>query len=264
MRTYIIAGNWKMNKEQDTAYALITTLRDGFNGSDTASAVDIVLCPPFPFLGMAVEELRGSGIGVGAQNLHQEQSGAYTGEVSGPALASIGCTHVIIGHSERRAYFGESDALVNSKLKAALAAGLTAIVCVGETLEEREAGTTLQVVQRQVRGAFEDIPEDAFANIVLAYEPVWAIGTGKTATPEQAQEVHAEIRALVGGLYSQAVADSLRIQYGGSMKPGNAEELLRQPDVDGGLVGGACLDAESFSSIIQTAANLTGERLSQR
>jgi triosephosphate isomerase len=257
MRTYIIAGNWKMNKDQDSAYALVTAIRDEFNGSDTASKVDIVLCPPFPFLAMAVDELHGSGIGVGAQNLHQEASGAYTGEVSGPALASVGCTYVIIGHSERRAYFGEIDTLVNSKLKAALAAGLTAIVCVGETLEEREAGTTLEVVERQARGALADIPEDAIENIVLAYEPVWAIGTGKTATPEQAQEVHAQIRALIGGLYSKQVADRLRILYGGSMKPGNAEELLRQPDVDGGLVGGACLESESFAAIIRAAAAIT-------
>lgn len=249
-----------MNMNLESAAGLIDGIREIYSQTGNRTLVEVVVCPPFPFLSLACSRLEGTGIGVGAQNVHQEASGAYTGEVSASMIKSAGCSHVIIGHSERRQYFYESDELVNKKLRAALNAGLLPIVCVGETLQEREDDQTLEVVERQVRGALREIPESAMQHIVLAYEPVWAIGTGKTATPEQAQEVHAEIRRMILEIFSAKTASEIRIQYGGSMKPENARELLLQPDVDGGLIGGACLKSDSFASIFIDAIRIAFER----
>ena len=253
MRKMIIAGNWKMNMELLSARDLVRDIRSGLEQSGALERVDVVLCPPYPFLAQTSDGTAGTAIGVGAQNIHQAESGAYTGEVSAEMLLSAGCTHVIIGHSERRQYFGESDDLVNAKLRRALDAELNPIVCIGETLEERDAGTTMEVVSSQVRGALQGVSAEQMERVVLAYEPVWAIGTGRNATPEQAQEVHATIRALISELYGSETADALRIQYGGSMKPGNAGDLLRQPDVDGGLIGGASLNSADFLAIVTAA-----------
>jgi triosephosphate isomerase len=248
MRKRIIAGNWKMNKTVAEAVELVKELK---TMAETVQDVDMVVCPPFVNLAPVHDIIKESPIGLGAQNMHWEESGAFTGEISANMLKSSGCEYVILGHSERRQYFGETDNTVNKKLKAALAAELIPIVCVGEMLEEREADKTEQVVQTQVKGAFSGISKGDTENVVLAYEPVWAIGTGKTATPEQAQAVHALIRQLMRELYDQELADTIRIQYGGSMKPANAAELLSQPDVDGGLIGGASLKADSFMGIIK-------------
>jgi triosephosphate isomerase (TIM) len=247
MRKRIIAGNWKMNKTLDESIELAQAIKD--KAADVQN-VDVVLCPPFTNLSSVVDVVKGTTIGVGAQNLHWEQKGAYTGEVSADMLKSVGCQYVIIGHSERRQFFDESDENVNKKIKAALAAGLLPIVCVGESLKEREADKTNEVVETQIKGAFKDISSSDVENLILAYEPVWAIGTGKVATPQQAQEVHEFIRSLFKAIYSEQIAEKIRIQYGGSMKPGNAAELLANPDVDGGLIGGASLDADSFMGII--------------
>ncbi|MBD3378299.1 triose-phosphate isomerase [candidate division KSB1 bacterium] len=247
MRKRIIAGNWKMNKTLDEAIDLARAIKD--KAADVQN-VDMILCPPFTNLSSVVDVVKGTSIGVGAQNLHWEAKGAFTGEISADMLRSVGCQYVIIGHSERRQYFGETDETVNKRIKAALAAGLVPIVCVGETLEEREADKTQEVVETQITGAYRDISSNDAENMVVAYEPVWAIGTGKVATPQQAQEVHAYIRSLLKTVYSEKVAETVRIQYGGSMKPGNAAELLANPDVDGGLIGGASLDADSFLGII--------------
>ena len=253
MRKPIVAGNWKMNKTvaeaKDLVAGIVRELGD-FKG------VDVVVCPPYTALN-AVGELLAesqSQVDLGAQDMHWEKSGAYTGEVSAPMLRELFCHYVILGHSERRAYFHETDDVVNRKVKAALGGNVTPIVCVGETLEQREAEATDQVVEAQVRGSLEGLSEDELAKIVVAYEPVWAIGTGRTATPEQAQEVHAHIRGVVSNMSGSSVAESLRIQYGGSMKPDNAKELIGQPDIDGGLIGGAALDPRSFVEIIQAAS----------
>jgi len=259
MRRFILAGNWKMNHDLTTGGALVDAILNALDGTEIPKNVDIVVCPPYPVLGKASMLLDGNTVKLGAQNMHQEPEGAYTGEVSANMLLSVGCEYVILGHSERRQYFKESDALVNKKLHAALKAGLKPIVCVGETLTQRESGSTQQVVEEQVRGALDDITAQDMRNVIIAYEPVWAIGTGKTATPEQAQEVHRMIRGLLGSLYSETIAEFVRIQYGGSMKPANAEELLRQPDVDGGLIGGACLKSESFVSMLEIASNIARE-----
>ena len=248
MRTKIIAGNWKMNKTPAEAAALIAAIRDEL-GSD-ACPVEVVVCPPLVDLAAAAEALRGSRIGLGAQNMHHEASGAFTGEVSASMLVESGVKYVILGHSERRALFGETDAVVNAKVKAALAAGLVPIVCVGETLEEREADRTGDVVTAQVRGSLGGLGGD-LARCVVAYEPVWAIGTGRTATPGQAQEVHALIRRVLAQIADGKTANTIRIQYGGSMKPDNAAELMAEPDIDGGLIGGASLKAGSFVDIIK-------------
>ncbi len=247
MRKRIIAGNWKMNKTLDEAIDLARAIKD--KAADVQN-VDVILCPPFTNLSSVVDVVKGTNIGVGAQNLHWEENGAFTGEISADMLRSVGCKYVIIGHSERRQYFGEIDETVNKKIKAALAAGLVPIVCVGETLEERQADKTDEVVETQIKGAFKDISSSDAERMVVAYEPVWAIGTGKVATPQQAQDVHAFTRSLFKAIYSEQVAETVRIQYGGSMKPGNAAELLANPDVDGGLIGGASLDADSFMGII--------------
>ncbi|MBN1540599.1 triose-phosphate isomerase [candidate division KSB1 bacterium] len=248
MRKKIIAGNWKMNKTVGEAVELARELaaKDFDSGR-----VQVVICPPFTDLTAVQETLQGSRIELGAQDLYWEKSGAFTGQISADMLVSAGCAYVIIGHSERRQYFSETDETVNLKLVAALQAGLNPIVCVGEMLDERQNDETESVVERQIRGAFAGLTAEQAQKAVIAYEPVWAIGTGQVATPDQAQEVHGFIRALIREIYGDAVADSMRIQYGGSMKANNASELLRQPDVDGGLIGGASLDAESFWAIVK-------------
>ena len=246
MRTKIVAGNWKMNKTPAEAKALIAGIRAAM---DETLPVEVVVCPPFVDLTVAAEALKGSKIGLGAQNMHAAASGAYTGEVSAAMLVEIGVKYVILGHSERRALFGETDAGVNAKAKAALAAGLIPIICVGETLQEREADKTADVVTAQVKGSLADLG-DALLRCVIAYEPVWAIGTGRTASPGQAQEVHALIRRVIAEISSGKIANAVRIQYGGSMKPDNAAELMAQPDIDGGLIGGAALKADAFLEIV--------------
>jgi len=246
MRKKIIAGNWKMNKNVNEAIELSKAIQSKL---DTEN-VDVVLCPPFTNLYAVHQIIKNTPIGLGAQNLYWEDKGAYTGEISADMLKSVGCQFVIIGHSERRQYFGETDETVNKKIKKALEYDLIPMVCVGESLDQRENNETEQVVENQVRGAFEGLDKDSAEKIIIAYEPVWAIGTGKVATPEQAQEVHKLIRDLVVDLYNKDVAASMRIQYGGSMKPKNAKELLEQPDIDGGLIGGASLDADSLLGII--------------
>ncbi len=247
-RKKIVAGNWKMNLDRTKARELAAAVaaRRG-----EAAAVDLVLCPPAVYVETVGTTLTGakSDVGLGAQNMLDKASGAYTGEVAPPMLVDLGCRYVILGHSERRTLFGETDAAVNAKAKAALAAGLVPIVCVGETLEEREAGKTAAVVTGQVQGSLAGLSPADLEKVVVAYEPVWAIGTGKVATPEQAQEVHALIRGLLGKLASPEVAGRVRIQYGGSVKPDNAADLARQPDIDGALVGGASLKADDFLGI---------------
>jgi triosephosphate isomerase len=251
MRTTIIAGNWKMYKDVGETADLI----NGVKAQLPALPPDIlvVVCPPFTSLAIAGNLLKGSALALGAQNMSEHDEGAFTGEISWKMLKSAGCTYVILGHSERRQYFHETNALINLKAKKALSAGLRPIICVGETLQEREQGITEQVISTQVKGVLADIGENDFRNVVIAYEPVWAIGTGKTATPAQAQDVHRHIRKLVSQLYSWTVADKTVIQYGGSVKPDNAAELLSQNDIDGALVGGACLKADSFAAIVNAA-----------
>ena len=248
-RKVIIAGNWKMNKTASEGRELVEALKEKVSG---LSDVEIVVCPPFTSLSAVIEAASGSNIGVGAQNVHWAESGAFTGEISAALLKTTGVKYVIIGHSERRQYFGETDATVNARLKAALQAGLIPIVCVGELLADREAGRTETVLAKQVAEGFAGIsPADA-EKIIVAYEPVWAIGTGKTATPEIAQAAHKFIRAELAKLFGDA-AQNMRIQYGGSMKPENARELVAQSDIDGGLIGGAALKADSFAKLITEA-----------
>jgi triosephosphate isomerase len=251
MRQKIIAGNWKMNKDVDESAALINGLKESLK--NVSDAVEVVLCPPYTSLTLASQLLRGNRLKLGAQNMHYEDDGAYTGEISGRMLRSIGCEYVILGHSERRTYFQESDSVVNRKIMKALALGLKPIACVGETLDERERGLTEVVVSKQVRGILEGVPAEGLRRLVVAYEPVWAIGTGKNATPQQANEVHKLIRDLVSKLFDQGASEGLVIQYGGSVKPDNAAELLQQPDIDGALVGGASLKADSFAEIVKAA-----------
>ena len=249
MRKKIVAGNWKMNKTASEAAALIDGIKQEVAG---ITQVDVVVCPPFTDLKAAAAACAGSNVKLGAQNVHWEASGAYTGEISAAMLKDLGVEYVIIGHSERRQYFGETDATVNARTKAALAAGLIPIVCVGETLAERDAGNMEAVVVRQTKAGLDGLGGD-LAKVVIAYEPVWAIGTGRTATPAQAQEVHALIRRTLKDLADDHVAQSVRIQYGGSVKPSNAKELFHQPDIDGGLIGGASLEAGSFMDIVRGA-----------
>ncbi len=250
MRIPFIAGNWKMNMLRDSSIALVKGLIELLPASDK---VEVAVCPPSVYLSDVAAALKGSRIGLGAQNMYHEKEGAFTGELSGTMLKDIGCSHVILGHSERRQYFGETDQSVNQKTLAALAIGLTPIVCVGETLAQREANETSKVIDMQCRGSLAGLTPEQATKIVIAYEPVWAIGTGKTASPAQAEEVHAHIRALLVELFGQATADSLRIQYGGSVKADNAAQLLRQPNIDGALVGGASLKADGFAAIVQAA-----------
>ncbi|OQA24333.1 MAG: Bifunctional PGK [Verrucomicrobia bacterium ADurb.Bin345] len=250
MRKPIVAGNWKLNKTVAEAVNLIEAIKE--KAADI-QGVDIVVCPPFTALQAAKAALAGSSVDLGAQNMHWEKSGAFTGEVSAEMLREVGCHYVILGHSERRQYFKETDEQVNRKAKAALAGGLRPIVCVGELLEERESGRTEAVVSAQVRGSLAGLSASDLLKTVVAYEPVWAIGTGRTATPAQAQEVHALIRSLLKELADEHVAQSVRIQYGGSVKPSNAKELFGQKDIDGGLIGGASLEAGSFLDIVRGA-----------
>lgn len=225
--------------------------------AEVSENVDVLVCPPFVSIGMAVNYLHDTDIQVGAQNLHFEENGAYTGEVSGSMIAESGCNYVIIGHSERRQYFGETDTTVNKRSHKALEHKLAPIICVGESLDQRKSDEHYELIKNQVTAALFDISEDDVLDVVIAYEPIWAIGTGETASPEQAQEMHEYIRTVIAGLYSEETADRVNILYGGSMKPANAKELLSQPDVDGGLIGGASLDAGSFSEIITIAEELS-------
>ena len=250
MRKKIIAGNWKMNVKPSETAALVKEIAEATK--DYAN-VDIVCCTPAIDIPAAVAAAAGTNVGVGAENVHWEEKGAFTGEISTGMLLDAGAQYVIIGHSERRQYFGETDETVNKRTRAAIAAGLTAIVCVGETLEEREAGKLNEVIERQMNVGLKDVTAADCAKLVIAYEPVWAIGTGKTATPDQAQEVHALIRSILATLVGAETAETVRIQYGGSMKPSNAAELLAKKDIDGGLIGGAALKAEDFAGIIAAA-----------
>lgn len=247
MRKPLIAGNWKMNKLVADAVETVEALKPQVAA---ATAVDIVVCPTFTALDAVGKALAGSNVELGAQNCYVKESGAYTAEISPQMLKDVGCTWTIVGHSERRAIFGEKDALLNEKLHYALEQGLKVMFCIGETLEERESGKMNDVLKTQILEGLKGLSEEAFANVALAYEPVWAIGTGVTASPEQAQEAHEFARSLVRAEFGDAVADGLRIQYGGSVKPDNAAELISKPDVDGFLVGGAALQADSFAAIV--------------
>jgi triosephosphate isomerase len=250
MRRPIIAGNWKMNKTMTEAINLVNLLKRALY---EAGDVDIVVCPPFTALGEISELLLDSNIMLGAQDVYWEEKGAYTGEISPLMLKDIGCKFVIIGHSERRRYFNETNQTVNKKAKAGLNLGLIPIVCVGECLEEREAGKTLEVVRDHVENGLAEITKQQVLNMIIAYEPVWAIGTGKTATPEQAEEVHRFIRKVIEERYDRDTALLTRIQYGGSVKPANIKDLIAQEDIDGALVGGASLDPEAFIQIVKGA-----------
>lgn len=249
MRRPLIAGNWKMNLTRSGAVELAR----GVGAAAGDGEVDVLVCPTFVHLDGVLGAVEGSKVSVGAQDVYFEGNGAFTGETSTEMLNDLGCQFVILGHSERRNVIGESDDLINQKLHATLKAGLKPVLCVGELLDEREAGKTMEVVQGQIEGSLKDVSAEQMAEIVIAYEPVWAIGTGKTATPEQAQQVHADLRSLFASRYNQEVADNVRILYGGSVKPANAAELMACPDIDGALVGGASLKADSFAEIIAAA-----------
>ena len=249
-RALVIAGNWKMNKTAAEGRELVNALKPLV--ADAKDAV-VVVCPPFTTISAVVEAAAGSNIKVGAQNIHWAESGAFTGEISAAMLKEAGVEYVIIGHSERRQYFGETDETVNKRLKAALAAGLKPIVCIGESLDEREGGRMEAVLAAQIAGGFDGLTAEEMAKVIIAYEPVWAIGTGKTATPEIAQATHAYIRKQVAGIFGNDVADNLVIQYGGSMNAGNAANLVACPDIDGGLIGGAALKPDTFAQLIANA-----------
>lgn len=246
MRRPIIAGNWKMNKTPSETTELINRLAPLVKDTD----VDVVVCPPFVCLPAAKEALNGTNIKLGAQNMHFEDSGAFTGEVSPVMLKAMGVEYVIIGHSERRQYFGETDELVNTKVLAAIEHGLIPIICVGETLQQREQGVTEELVRLQTKIALKGVSPEEAKKVVIAYEPVWAIGTGKTSSAEDANEVIGAIRKAISSIYNQEVADAVRIQYGGSAKPDNISELMSMPEIDGGLIGGASLTAEDFEKIV--------------
>jgi len=247
-RRLLIAGNWKMNLTLAASLELAENLK---KAATDVSNVDIAVCPPSVYIERVAAVLKGSNIGVGAQNVYFEKEGAFTGEISAGMLKDIGCQYVILGHSERRNILGESSELVNLKTRAALAAGLTPIVCVGELLKERKAGTTEQVVRRQFDGSFSGVSAEDIKKCVIAYEPVWAIGTGEVATPEQAEEVHLAIRSMIETKYNKEVAEAVWIQYGGSVNDKNAKEILAKPNVDGALVGGASLKVEPFMGIVK-------------
>ena len=249
LRKAVIAGNWKMNKTSPEAKALIEELKSLVAGADC----DVVICVPYTNLETALDATKGSNIKVGAENCHWAKSGAFTGEISADMLAEMGVEYVVIGHSERRQYFGETDKTVNMRVRAALDAGLKVILCVGELLEQREDGITSETVSLQTKIALGGVSADEMKNIIIAYEPVWAIGTGKTATADQANEVNHTIREVIASLYGKAVADATTVQYGGSMNAANAQELLSKEDVDGGLIGGASLKAADFSVIVKAA-----------
>lgn len=246
-RRRIVAGNWKMNETPSQAKALIETLKPLVGDVED---VDVVFCPPFVDIALAVEMVKGTNIRIGAQNMYYEEKGAYTGEVAPEMLKDAGCEYVILGHSERRGYFGETDEMVNKKVLKAFEHGLKPIICVGEKLEQREQGITEDLVRMQVKIAMKDVPATDAVNAVIAYEPIWAIGTGKTATSEQAEEVCGAIRKVLAEIYCQQTADQIRVQYGGSVNASNASELFEMPDIDGGLVGGASLKAD-FAKIVK-------------
>ncbi len=250
LRKAVIAGNWKMNKTPAQAKELIEEIKPLVRGANC----DVVVCVPYVDLSAALEATKGTDIGVGAENCHWEKSGAYTGEISADMLAAMGVQYVIIGHSERRTYFGETDVTVNKRVRAALDSGLTVILCVGEYLEQREQGITAELVAMQTKIALGGVSKEEMAKIIIAYEPVWAIGTGKTATSAQANEVCAAIRSTVRDLYDAPCANALTVQYGGSMNAANAVELLDKPDVDGGLIGGASLKPADFAEIVKAAS----------
>jgi len=247
-RLPFIAGNWKMNKTVGEALDLIRELKTAISG---VKEVEVAVAPPFTALYAVRKELEGSSIRLAAQTLYWEEKGAFTGEISPLMLKEVGCQYVIIGHSERRHFFGESDETVNRRIKAALAQGLKVIFCIGETLKEREEGKAFSVIEKQIEGGLKGLGDKELRNMAIAYEPVWAIGTGKTATPEQAEEAHRFIREKVEKLYSREVSEEIRIQYGGSVTPDNIKGLMNQPNIDGALVGGASLKAESFSKIVR-------------
>ncbi|HEV8072607.1 MAG TPA: triose-phosphate isomerase [Opitutaceae bacterium] len=251
IRKKLIAGNWKMNKTSAEAAELA---REIVLAVANRPDVDVVICPPFTAIESVAKVVEGSAIKLGAQNMHHEASGAFTGEISAPMLRAFFATHVILGHSERRTLFGEIDGFINKKVLSALKNQLRPILCVGETLAEREAGSTLKVVQTQLEACLEGVGKELATNVIVAYEPVWAIGTGKNATADQAQEVHAFIRGLLTKIFGAQPAGRIRILYGGSMKPANAPELLAQKDIDGGLIGGASLEVRSFIELINAAA----------
>ncbi len=253
LRKAVIAGNWKMNKTRPEAKELLEAIKPLVANAE--GKVEVIACVPYTNLETAVAATAGSNVKVGAENVHFEKSGAFTGEISADMLVEVGVEYVVLGHSERRQYFGETDETVNKRTKAALAAGLKPIVCVGELLSEREANITEEVIARQIKLDLAGVSADDIKKTIIAYEPVWAIGTGKTATADQAQEVCAFIRATLAKLYGADVADAVTIQYGGSMNAGNAAELLSKPDVDGGLIGGASLKANDFNTIVQAAVN---------
>jgi triosephosphate isomerase len=257
IRKFLIAGNWKMHKTAPDAVELVQQLHAEV-GKETD--VGVAVCPPFTCLESVGRALEGSTIKLGAQNMHPEASGAYTGEISGEMLRTLFVAYVILGHSERRQYFAETDAFVNRKVLAAMEANLSPILCVGETLAEREAGKTLDVVKRQIENGLASVGSAHAERLIIAYEPVWAIGTGKTATPAMAQEVHGTIRLLLNSQLGAPAGAKVRILYGGSMKPDNAEALLGEPDIDGGLVGGASLDAKGFVKIIHAAQKQSKHR----
>ncbi len=247
-RLPLMAGNWKMNKTVEEAVDLVRQLKRSTAG---VGGVEVAVAPPFTALHAVKQELQGSAIRLAAQNAFWEEKGAFTGEIAPLMLREIGCDYVIVGHSERRQFFGETDETVNRRLKAVLGQGMKPIFCIGETLQEREGGKTFSVLERQVEGGLVGLQESAVETIVIAYEPVWAIGTGKTATPDQAEEVHRFIRGKLEKLYSRRVAEAARIQYGGSVTPENVKGLMAQPDIDGALVGGASLKSDSFSKIVR-------------
>lgn len=251
MRRPFIAGNWKMNTNRASAVALAEGVAEGTASID---GVDLAVCPPSCYLEAVGRAIAGSNVALGAQNMYHQPDGAFTGELSAAMLRDLGCTYVILGHSERRHILGETDEEVNRKVHAALAAELTPIVCVGELLAQREAGQTMTVIRRQIDGSLAGLSPQQMAGIVIAYEPVWAIGTGEVATPQQAEEVHSALRKIVKDSYNDSIANSVRIQYGGSVKPENAAELLDRPDIDGALVGGASLKVEQFLGIAEKAS----------
>ena len=248
MRRPIIAGNWKMNNDSAESVELVSQLREMISG---IKEIEVVVAPPYTSLGSVATAIKGSTIALSSQNIFWEEKGAFTGEISPSMLKDVGCQYAIIGHSERRQYFGETNKTVNKRLKAALDASLTPIVCIGEILEEREADKTLTVIEKQVKEGLAGISSGEMEKVVIAYEPVWAIGTGKTATPEQAQEVHQFIRGMLAQVFDEGVAEGIRILYGGSVKPDNVDQLMSQKDIDGALVGGASLKVDSFARIVQ-------------
>jgi len=251
MRRPLIAGNWKMNLDRAASVALAEGVAKATAGVDSA---DVAVCPPFVYIDPVAKALAGSKVGLGAQDMYHEAKGAFTGEISAAMLVDLGCKYVILGHSERRHVLGETDPQINKKVRAALTANLIPIVCVGELLAEREANQTLEVIRRQFSGSLAGLSAEEMARVVIAYEPVWAIGTGKTASPEQAEQVHLDLRRILEDRYNKEVAEQVRIQYGGSVTPDNAAQLLAQPDIDGALVGGASLKTAAFMAIVSAAA----------